>query len=349
MLIKQLSVSNIRNIVSQEIDFKKGINILWGKNGVGKTTLLEAIHILSVSKSFRTEKKQEIISFDKQTCLLKGRFKNNNSVKILLSQKQRKEIFYNTTKLTSYSELLQIHPTVTMSPEDIDIISGGNTQRIRFVDKILSTVDNAYLKNLKELKKIVKIRNKALSLGDKKVVLLWNAPLFATSKVLWKKRNLFFDEFAVFFNRSWDNNPSKHLGELVYKNKQTTTEEEFYKNLTKKSKQELILKTTLLGAHKDTLEFYLNKLPIKTSGSQGEKKLFLANLKFSEANYINEKLKKEPLLLLDDFFDKLDSEKINYLLEKLNKHQQSIITTTNHSIKSVFDSKIKFNQIPIHV
>jgi DNA replication and repair protein RecF len=259
----------------------------------------------------------------------------------------QKTFHLNNVQIKPTHEIIGKFPTTVLSPEDIDVVSGGNAIKLRFIDKILSTTDKQYFFSLKEFKRVLKQRNKTLSQGNRELVSIWDDKLAKTTQKIWKKRDQFFQEFSQIFNRSWKNAPQHHIGEVFYSRKQLNKKDVFLQELQNNIERDLILKTTTTGAHKDKVEFKLDKKNIKEFGSQGEKKLFLSNLKFSEAEYISKTTHTEPVLLLDDLFEKLDIEKINYILNKTKKFTQSIITTTDNSIESVVSHINGLNKIQL--
>ena len=168
MKLKELSLSNFRNLNEQKVQFDKGLNILYGENGQGKTSILEAIYFLAISKSYRAKSEKIVLQFDKEFFDIKGIFANvenvDTSIRIFYSQKDGKNVFVNDNRLEKFSEIIGITPVILLSLEDMELTYGVPSNRRRFIDILLSQINPIYLNALQNYKKSLLQRNKHLSL-----------------------------------------------------------------------------------------------------------------------------------------------------------------------------------------
>ena len=344
MEINNLEMISFRNHKKTNIYFDSGLTIIWGENGSGKTSILEAIHSLSYGKSFRTNNKRDLIRKGSEFFFIKGSFKNTENIKntVSLSQdiKGNKKIQINNKIIKKRKELFGLNNVVVFSPEEEGITKGTPLFRRNYFDRIFSICSNEYLNNLLLYNKTIKQRNSILkknnSLLDKKKELeIWDKPFCIYGLKLWKKREEFMISFISRFLKTIINFDENILLNIKYKLKIKTTEE-FLKKIKKDKNIDLIRGYTSFGPHKDDIVFLWDNQKIKNHGSQGEHKIFLALLKITEYIFLSKKTKKTPIFLVDDMFANLDKERSKKLLryieniKNINKEKsQTIITTTN--------------------
>ena len=335
---------SFRNHKKTNISFNPGLTIIWGENGSGKTSVLEAIHSLSFGKSFRTNNKIDLIKKGDESFYLKGYFKSKNNSKntVSLSQdiKGNKKITINQKTIKKRKELFGLNNVVVFSPEEEQITKGSPQARRNYFDKIFSICSSKYLEKLLSYNKLIKQRNILLktekNIEKKEIELdIWDKPLSISGADLWLHREKLMNQFVVFFVKivqEFDKNLLLEI-EYILKNQK----KENYKKILKNSRIDDIKKGyTSFGPHRDDILFKWDKKKIKNHGSQGEHKLFLALLKISEHLFISKKTKKTPIFLIDDMFANLDQERSKKLLHFIEKFKnenmeksQTIITTTN--------------------
>jgi DNA replication and repair protein RecF len=343
MFLTELSLLNFRNIEKQTIPFENDINIIFGKNGQGKTSLLEAIFFFSITKSFRTNAEKTVLQHDKEYFDIKGMFTANNSnrldARVYYSHKEGKNIFLNSNKLKKYSELIGIFPAILLSLEDMELISGDPGNRRRFMDILLSQVNPLYLQSLQKYKKSLQQRNKLLSLinaGESKRAALepWDSQLITYGMEIIEARMALGDylnrQLSGFYRMI-----AKTDDEIGVKFKSNVLDADgglnrdyYSKKLFNAVEGDILRQRTNIGPHRDDIEFLKDGFPIKAYGSQGENKTLLIALKFCESQYLKERLKEDPLILMDDIFGELDISRINNLLNYLPSIGQTFITTT---------------------
>ena len=317
--------------------------MIFGDNGSGKTSILEAIHLLSVGKSFKTNKKEELIKKGDEQLILNGFFSKNkieSNVSTLINRKKEQKIKINGKKLFKRKELLGINSVVILSPEEQKITKGPAKERRLFFDKLFSITSNKYLICLQEYTKTLKQRNFVLKSNPnlekiKSNLEIWNDILIEKGLNLWNERLLNIKKFNKIFSETAKEYDKKiNLG-LNY-NIQKLNKDKYIKTIKEKIERDFLLKRTTFGPHLDDVLFLWNNKNIKTYGSEGENKTLLVILKLSELKYIKNTTGQQPILLLDDLFATIDlkrSKKVISMLKKLKQDKddliQTIITTTD--------------------
>ena len=344
MEINNLKMISFRNHKKTNISFDPGLTIIWGKNGSGKTSILEAIHSLSFGKSFRTNNKNDLIKKGEEVFYLKGDFKSKNNSKntVSLSQdiKGNKKITINQKIIKKRKELFGLNNVVVFSPEEEEITKGSPLIRRNYFDKVFSICSSKYLEKLLSYNKLIKQRNTLLktekNLGKKEQELdIWDKPLSIKGIGLWLHREKQMNQFTLFFSDVVERFDKNLLLDIKYSLK-TQKKEDYISALKKGRLDDIKRGYTSFGPHRDDVLFKWNKKKIKNHGSQGEHKLFLALLKISEHLFISQKTEKTPIFLIDDMFANLDKERSKKLLRfvetfknKNKQKSQTIITTTN--------------------
>ena len=343
MEINSINMISFRNHKNTKISFGPGMNIIWGKNGSGKTSILEAIHSLSLGNSFRTNNKKELIKEGSNNFLLEGFFKNKkgieNSVFFSQDTKGNKKIKINKKEIKKRKDLLGINNVVVFSPEEESITKNGPNNRRKFFNKVFSIVSKNYLEQLLNYNSTLEQRNAVLKLDlnekTKRQIEIWNEPFCQKAEKLWTQRKKLFVEFLHVFKETVKVLDLGVVCDISYDQKKTK-KEEMLKGLEKNKATEFSLGFTTLGPHRDEFVFRWGKRTIRKHGSQGEHKMFLALLKTTELLFISKKTKRNPVFLIDDIFSNLDIDRSKRLLRFIEKLQlqektkpQTIITTTD--------------------
>ncbi|MCF4101367.1 DNA replication/repair protein RecF [Gillisia sp. M10.2A] len=318
MFLKSLSLVNYKNFDSVSFDFDSKINCLVGHNGVGKTNVLDSIYHLSFGKSYFNPITSQNINHEADFFVIEGTLeKNNREEHILVSAKrgQKKVIKRNNKPYEKFSEHIGFIPAVIISPGDRDLILEGSETRRKFIDGVISQSDQEYLNALIQYSKVVAQRNALLkffaanSKFDRDTLEIYNSQMSQLGNLLFSKRKAFLAEFIPIFN--------KRYAEITKQNEQVAIE---YKSklydktiatlLEENLQKDMILQYTSVGVHKDDLSFEIDGHPIKKFGSQGQQKSFLIALKLAQFDFIKNMSKANPILLLDDIFDKLDENRV---------------------------------------
>lgn len=331
MLIDKMHLKFFRNHTDFDIKFSPGINVIWGKNGVGKTSILEAVYILSIGKSFKTNRVNEIINNKSKSLSIDGFFYNTeNDLRISFHQFLGKSKMFKINGVKEVSKnIIGRFPVVLLSPEEEKTTKGQPSDRRKFFDKLFSLLSKDYLFELIKYNSILKNRNNLLRMNyNYEAILPWDIQLSRYGVSLWKKKqtyNQIFSDILINVSNKYNNNTVISFTT----NSQNLDEEEFTDILKKSFQKDLITKRTNFGPHRDVYNFLLNDKDLKVFGSQGEHKLAFSLIKFSEYQTIKQETKKSPTILLDDLFARLDSDRSANILRLLEDNTQTIITNTD--------------------
>tara|TARA_B100002051_G_scaffold189862_1_gene179900 strand:- start:954 stop:2066 length:1113 start_codon:yes stop_codon:yes gene_type:complete len=343
MEISSINMISFRNHEKTNMSFRPGITIIWGENGSGKTSILEAIHSLSFGSSFRTSNKKELIKEGANNFLLEGVFKNKKGIESTVffshDTKGNKKIKINKKEIKKRKDLIGLNNVVVFSPEEESITKSGPVNRRRFFDKVFSIVSKNYLDVLIEYNSILQQRNATLKRSFKKnineEVEIWNEHFAEKAENLWKRRKKLFVEFSIVFRETVKNLDFGLKSNIFYDQKKTKREEVLVV-LKKTLDLERTLGFTTHGPHRDEFLFDWGGRAIRKHGSQGEHKMFLALLKTTELLFISKKTNKNPVFLIDDIFANLDIDRSKRLLRfveglrlREESKPQTIITTTD--------------------
>ncbi len=323
MILKSLSVLNYKNFDERSFIFNEKINCFVGNNGVGKTNVLDAIYHLSFGKSYFNPIASQNIKHDEPFFVVNGEYeKENTSEKIVVSLKRgKKKVIKRNGKIyEKYSDHIGFLPLVIISPADRDLIIEGSATRRKFMDGVISQSDKSYLNALLKYNKIVAQRNSLLKYFavnhtfNKDTLEVYNLQLDQFGHEIHEKRQAFLETFIPIFKARYEAiSNGNELVELVYESDLTTNRlETLLKTVINKDKA---IQYTSVGIHKDDLIFNIAEHPIKKFGSQGQQKSFLIALKLAQFDFIKSRSHVNPILLLDDIFDKLDEQRVSQIIK----------------------------------
>lgn len=348
MKIEHLKLLNFRNHKKFEIDFKK-TNLLLGANGSGKTSVLEAIFLLSTSKSPRTAKNRDLIHWLNNKSylevVLSGKEKNKKTIRLELSRQEKdSKVFSCDGAVVEPKNIVGIFKTVYFSPETLSIINGSPAERRRFVDILISQVSPRYLTDLIEYKKILINRNHllkeiAFKRRDRDEIIFWDMKLIEFGARIMRKRQ----EVLARLSRPLQEYYQAIVGKKVQStkinyhpsfafSKEQNIESAFTERLAVEFNFELKCGSTLYGPHRDDLHFFLNDYNAASFCSRGETRSIVVALKLSEADFIKSETLDSPVILLDDIFSELDDGREKKLGELVLDNYQVIITSTENKI-----------------
>ena len=346
MIIRKLQLQNFRLFSHIDINFTEGINLITGRNGQGKTSILESIHYLALTKSFKTTVDRNTINYEKSFFNIRGHILSVNSqhtdVRVFYSLQDAKQIFIDEKRVLKFSDYLGTLPCVVLTPDDMKLTFGSPGERRRFLDILLSQVSSVYLDDLKNYRKALQQRNALLATGDKRIIKnqidIWNDQLVKFGVPIVQKRI----EFISFLNEKLTDQYQKYSSEqdtisAKYKSRlikdagetgKDSLSAKFHSRLESKLEYEMAKMSTETGPHRDDVEFYKNEKLFKEFASQGENKTLIIVIKFLEWEYLSKNKNSQPVLLLDDIFGELDETRMHGLLHYLKKIGQAFITTT---------------------
>lgn len=326
MYLKRLSLFNYKNIAEATFDFDTKINCFVGKNGIGKTNILDAIYHLSYGKSYFNPLAVQNIRHGEEFFVVDGVFeKENRDEQIVCSLKkgQKKILKRNNKPYERFSDHIGFIPLVIISPSDQDLIIEGSETRRKFIDSVISQLDNTYLQQLIQYQKIIAQRNALLKYFaanqtfESDTLSIYNEQLHDLGTSIFEKRKQFLEDFIPIFNKHHQSiTNSAETVQIVYESQlsEKPLSQLFEENLTK----DRVLQYTSVGIHKDDLSFEIDTFPIKKFGSQGQQKSFLIALKLAQFEFIKKQSGVLPILLFDDIFDKLDETRVSKIVEMVN-------------------------------
>ncbi len=334
MKIRSLKLKNYRNYDLLKLDFDGAANIFYGDNAQGKTNILEAVYISGTTKSHRGAKDRELIRFGQDESHIEAIVEKNGidyQLDMHLKKNSPKGIAINKMPIRKASELFGIVNFVFFSPEDLNIIKNGPSERRRFIDMELSQLDRVYLSNLTNYNRIVNQRNhllKSMGMGGelKDTLEVWDMQLIQYGDRIIERRKEFLDKVNEIISSIHKKlTGDREEIQVIYEpsNGNLTLEQALQKN----RERDICIKSTSAGPHRDDICFMVGGLDIRRYGSQGQQRTAALSLKLSEIELVKQAAKDTPVLLLDDVLSELDKHRQNYLLDSINDIQ-TLITCT---------------------
>jgi len=340
MQITELRLINFRNYSEQYFSFSPIKNIIIGNNGVGKTNIIEAIHYLSITKSFRTIDDQMVIKAMETCAVVEGTIKNKilNKYKIIID-KTGKKVFIDQNQIKRISDYISNINIVLFNPEDLKLIKDNPSTHRKLINMELSGLDNEYLKILSIYNKILKQRNTYLKsmlingMIPRDYLDILTDKLIDYGIKINKIRSDFIKEINEYLGKNYQKITKKEGLILKYVSDYSDlSKSEIVKKYNLIYKKELNYGKTTFGVHLDDFIFFIDGWLAKDFLSEGEQKNAIISFKLAEINvYINQK-KTMPILILDDLFSELDQEKITKIIRFFKKNIQIFITTTDLSV-----------------
>lgn len=341
MIIQSLDLVNFRNIKEANLAFSGTFNVIRGRNAQGKTNLLEAIHLFSLGRSFRTRRREEMVKFEEEYLFARLACKSDAGVsfriEIGLERGGRISVSVNGKKLAALSEIIGIMPTVIFTAEDVALATGPPSERRTFIDYTASQISPSFLQNLKEYRKVLVQRNAALKRALERRrppegIAAWDEMIVEGGAAIIEGRKEMLVEIESRASRLI-NDIMKGAGSIQmhyscsFDQGEVETKEALRGALLRTREQEKRRGYTLVGPHYDDIRIFLDDRELKRYGSQGRKRLAAIVLKLAQAWAIMERRAERPIVLLDDIFSELDDETARRVKGLLSDRYQSFITT----------------------
>ena len=345
MILRKLRLVNFRRYTDSSFEFNDKTNFINGDNGSGKTSVLEAIHYLSLTKSFRTNNDAESINYQNDFFNIFGEFSDRSDHEILFNmnftKSEGRSFLLNKTRIKKYTDIVGYAPVVILTPGLQKITEGGPSERRNFINRIVSQADHDYFINLLEYKRRLSQRNIVLNQYRNKNNYHYDTYFDAQDEILselgqklFLGRESFLNNYRPIFQKIFARiNHSGSRVDIGIKYNIKADAENFTNtlkiNLKDRFSRDLQIGRTSCGPHLDEAIIFFNGKEIRQVGSQGEHKLILIALKLAEGVYL-ETSKNEPIIfLLDDLFAFLDGEHCRKIVDEIGKNNQTLITSTD--------------------
>lgn len=359
MRLDSIYFLNIRNHKQTELYFSKHINVFYGLNGAGKTSILEAISIAAISKSFQSTPENSLINFEDNLFLSRVNSIRDRgtdfSVEVKKEAGSRKIISSSFMENMKPKDLIGSIPIIILSPDYKEITAGSPENRRRFINTTISQISNNYLNNLYSYRRVLKQRNNLFNklkkerYIDKSELNIWTEKLIDYGTKIILKRAEFISDFEQYYLNNYEKVSDKKeevnirympygFEDIDYKHlNENTIHQRLCKLRDEKRNGELNRYTTLFGPQKDDLILSINNAPVKEAASQGQHKTVLISLKLAEFDYMKQKLNETPIVLLDDIFSELDAKRTELVIQTIlsNLAQAFITITEDDKIKKI--------------
>jgi DNA replication and repair protein RecF len=344
MNLSLLELKHYRNYSKTTFQTDSDVNIFLGKNAQGKTNLLEAIYIMALAKSHRTNKDKELLQWDQDMasvyCQVQRRL-GSVSLELRFSN-QGKKAKINGLEQRKLSDFVGTLNAVMFAPEDLLIVKGSPSIRRKFIDMEIGQINPSYMYNLSQYQKIITQRNHHLKnerpTKSSAMLSVWNEQLAQLAVKITKKRQQFINRLQMWANEIHTGITGNQENLIIHyinstqidtNQVETVAVEEFMIKLSQVAEQEFRRGVSLLGPHRDDLSFTINDKDVQSFGSQGQQRTTALSLKLAEIELIREEVGEYPILLLDDVLSELDPYRQSHLLKTIFPKVQTFVTTTS--------------------
>ncbi len=338
MRLKRLSLINFKNIAELQCEFSPGVNALVGSNGAGKTNVIDAIHFLSMSKSMFSLTDRQSVRHDEPFFVVDGGFatdKESSETVVCSFSRQSgkgvKSLKRNGKEYDKLSDHVGRIPVVVVSPQDSALVYDSAEERRRFINSFISQFDALYLSSLIRYNATLAQRNKVLKNHlDISMLEIYDMQLAESAKVIHARRQEISQRLQPLV---------EHYYKLISGDREPVSLEhssqieggDYGALLLEARAKDIANEHTTVGPHRDDFVFKIGGYPLRKYGSQGQQKSFLIALKLAQYKIVSDLREERPILLLDDLFDKLDSERVSSLIKIVSSEEfgQIFITDCN--------------------
>lgn len=344
MKVLSIKWNDIRNLKKKEVFFSSPIQIFFGKNGQGKTSILEAIYFAGTGLSFRTKHISEMIHYTHNTLSCSIEYEDQFSKKSLqVSIENDKKNFFFLGKKISQMEFYGNLNIIFYIPEDVMLINGSPSFRRLFIDREISQADSFYLYQLKKFAHLLKIKNKYLkeklykneeyAIYEKEFVECGSYLIEQRQKYIRNISNIMKEIYSTLF----DSEKKLKVSYKTFFHAETISslsqiQEEFWKEIERKREKEIQYGFSMVGPHKDDFIFLLEEEDAKLYASQGEKKSIIFSLKLSEIDILSKQKKELPIVLIDDISSYFDRQRCDSVLKYLQEKKVQVFITTTETL-----------------
>lgn len=337
MTLNSIEILNFKNIAGANLHFSPRVNCLLGMNGMGKSNLLDAIHLLSMTRTMGSLPDASLIKHGEEAMLVKGVFSTESdttdTISCGMTAGKRKSLKKNGKEYSRISQHIGAYPVVISTPDDSRIVAGSGEERRKLIDMVISQANPEYLDALIRYNKALINRNKMLRAGVKDPILYDSIErtMIDTAHVIHQNRKLWVEKISPIVEEIYGRiSGGKETTSLIYKSVLNNTS--MKDTLEAHRAKDQILGFTSTGIHRDDLEITLDGFSLRALGSQGQLKTFAVALRLAIYRFLKDVKGVVPLLLLDDIFDKLDANRVENIMKEVsqsNEFGQIFITDTN--------------------
>lgn len=337
--IKTISALQFRNYASDTFHFDEKVTAICGKNGAGKTNLLDAVHFLCLTKSYFGKSDLQSVQHGAQGFRINGLFERKEeeiAVELILRESAKKELRVDSELVSVFSQHIGKLPLVFIAPDDISLIAGGSEERRKLIDSLLSQLDADYLHSLIRYNRSLLERNKYLKSTepyqlDHALLDAFDQQLVQWGTLIDERRSAFFQQFIPKVAQLYGDFSSQ-MERPSITHVRGIPGADFSALLQSARQKDIFSQRTTIGIHRDDLLFEMDQLPFKLVASQGQKKSLLFALKLACFQLLTAHNQFEPILLLDDVFEKLDADRLNQLLKYVTKENNGqVLLTDTHA------------------
>ncbi len=350
MRVKSLTATNFRNFTNAKLVPSPGVNVLYGDNGSGKTNFLEAIFTLCLGRSQRGAADSVLLNSDADYYRLEGEVERGGetaSMAVAYQSRGRKKITADTVVIKT-SELYDRMSLVAAGPEDSEILSGPPSARRLFLDLYLSQLSQTYLADLTDYQKALTQKNAALRREMDPSP--FDPILVAHGVRVIEQRQAFLSDISIRAAQFYGDIADSEKLEIAYHPKVTiepgadreSIATAFESAITNNSERERVTQTSLVGPHRDEIDFAICGLPARSHGSQGQWRSAAISLKLAVYEILKERRDASPILLLDEIFAELDTQRTENLATRFTEKGQLFLTTAVEPPSALMDDTCRF-------
>ncbi len=343
MEVKRLTLKNFRTYSEETVEFSPRTNLIYGDNAVGKTNILEAVHLAATGRSHRTKQDLQMVKFGEEYARVSVEFCDkyrDYKIVIGLFPPNKKSVKINDVPINKLSVLVNYLNVVMFSPEDLELIKGSPKMRRQFMDTSISSLSPRYMSELVSYHKVLAQKNNLLrkaKMGDSKAVDnidVWNIQLASAGAKIMRERRTFIENI-----KKWAKDIHSEISQSALRVNYTPSideeildgknpELEFLKKLEEAKQREIEYGSALYGIQRDEIRFFIDENEAKLFASQGQQRTIVLCMKLALTEYIRARRDEYPVLLFDDIMSELDEKHRTYLAEKI-RDKQVLLTCTD--------------------
>lgn len=350
MHIAALKLFEFKNYEKEQLKFSPQLNCIVGKNGMGKTNLLDAVHYLCVCKSYFSVPDLAIARHGSRFFRLEGDFYKEGKLEQIICKneiRKRKVFARNGKNYRRLSDHIGLLPVVMIAPDDTQLVTGGSEERRRLLDQSLSQLDKQYLQQLLQYNKLISQRNALLKsfeeqrYFDATLLQTYDEQLLAPAQYIYEKRFSWTEQLQELFQEYYaEISNGQEKVSIKYQSK--LQDLPFPQLLQEARKKDRVLQRSTVGPHRDNLLLYIDGYQLKRYASQGQLKSVVLSLRLAQYALLQQQSQTPPILLLDDIFDKLDAYRVEQLLALLLGRQFGQVFITDTHEQRVLDMAREF-------